>query len=157
MGTRHHQVVIDKDGNMKIAQYGQWDGYPEGQGIDILNYLRQGNLEKYQENLSKIPQITEEQEKEVDKDKNWPTNYPYLSRDCGAKIHQMIEDGKVPFVMHCSKEEADKWCEGFYTINFQDGTFTADYGGIVKTYSLSDLPTDEQFLKDFEQEDYDTI
>jgi hypothetical protein len=155
MGTKHHQVVIDKEGNMKIAQYGQWDGYPSGQGVDILNYLRGANLEKYQENLAKIPEITKKQEAEVYKDKNWPTNYPYLSRNCGAKIHQMIENGGVPFVAYCSKEEANKWCEGFYTIDFQKNTFTADYYDTKKEYSLSKLPTIKKFLKDFTQKEED--
>ena len=69
MGTRHRQSVITKDGDLKIQQYGQWDGYPEGQGKDILNYLKNGDLEKYQENLNKIPLINDEQIKEISKTK----------------------------------------------------------------------------------------
>ena len=40
MGTRHLTCVV-KDGDYKVAQYGQWDGYPSGQGIDILTFLRE--------------------------------------------------------------------------------------------------------------------
>ena len=29
MGTRH-LIAVQLDGEYKIAQYGQWDGYPEG-------------------------------------------------------------------------------------------------------------------------------
>ena len=32
MGTRNLTAVY-LDGQYKVAQYGQWDGYPEGQGI----------------------------------------------------------------------------------------------------------------------------
>lgn len=31
MGTRNLTAVY-LDGQYKVAQYGQWDGYPEGQG-----------------------------------------------------------------------------------------------------------------------------
>lgn len=40
MGTRH-LIAVQVDGEYKVAQYGQWDGYPEGQGVSILNFLRQ--------------------------------------------------------------------------------------------------------------------
>ena len=39
MGTRH-LIAVQLDGEYKIAQYGQWDGYPEGKGIDVLHFLR---------------------------------------------------------------------------------------------------------------------
>lgn len=145
MGTRHKQTVITKEGDYKIKQYGQWDGYPSGQGVEILKYLRTGNLKKYQEELAKINLITDGQIKEVEADPNWTTIYPYLSRNCGSNIHQLIEDGKVKFVSHV--KECD-WCEGFYTIDFKNHTFTAEYRDITRSWSLDDLPTDKQFLKD---------
>ncbi len=40
MGTRNLTLVKDKEGKTKVAQYGQWDGYPEGQGTTILNFIR---------------------------------------------------------------------------------------------------------------------
>ena len=40
MGTRNLTMVIDKRGDLKVAQYGQWDGYPEGWGVEILNFAR---------------------------------------------------------------------------------------------------------------------
>lgn len=152
MGTRHLQTVITKEGEKKISQYGQWDGYPSGQGVEILRYLRNGNLKKYQENVAKIPLLTQSQCDEVNKDKNWDKNYPYLSRDCGSKIHQMIEDGTVKFVSLMDKDEAEKWCEGFYTIDFEGNTFTSDYHGRVKSFSLDNLPTDKKYLKSMEDE-----
>lgn len=38
MGTRNLTAVY-LDGQYKVAQYGQWDGYPEGQGITVLTFL----------------------------------------------------------------------------------------------------------------------
>ena len=39
MGTRH-LTAVHVDGEYKIAQYGQWDGYPEGQGMTALTFAR---------------------------------------------------------------------------------------------------------------------
>jgi hypothetical protein len=46
MGTRNATIVI-KDNKTKVAQYGQWDGYPSGQGVTALNFLRQANLSQF--------------------------------------------------------------------------------------------------------------
>jgi hypothetical protein len=39
MGTRH-LTIIKHEGQIKLANYGQWDGYPSGQGRNIIEYLR---------------------------------------------------------------------------------------------------------------------
>ena len=54
MGTRHLICVV-KDGEFKVAQYGQWDGYFSGQGQNILNFLRDDsfNLSHFKEQLDK--------------------------------------------------------------------------------------------------------
>jgi hypothetical protein len=149
MGTRHFQKVINKKGEIKLAQYGQWDGYPSGQGIDILEYLRNGNLEQYQINLDNIPLITDEQNNKIEKQKDWDKKYPYLSRDCGSRIHKMIEENLVLFVAHIDEKEAKQWCEGFYTIDFKKNVFISEFGNIKKSYKLNKLPSKEKYLKDF--------
>ena len=40
MGTRNLTAVMI-DGEYKVAQYGQWDGYPSGQGLTCLHFLRE--------------------------------------------------------------------------------------------------------------------
>lgn len=157
MGTRHHQKVINKKGELKVSQYGQWDGYPSGQGFNILEYLRHGNLDKYQEELDKLRQITDAESDMVDQDPEWRTNYPYLSRDCGADIHQMIENGEVKFVQFIDDEEVISWCQGFYTVDFQKNKFIAYYNGIEREYSLDDLPSDEIFERQMSGEVDETL
>lgn len=147
MGTRHLQTVIDKNGEIKLQQYGQWDGYPEGQGKSILNYLKTGDLVKYQENLSKIHQITPEEIEIVNSDDNWFRNYPYLSRDCGSDIHKMIEDGTVQFVRF--EDDGRRWCEAFYTIDFKQNKFISEYHDVTFIYDLNELPTKEEYLNAF--------
>ena len=147
MGTRGHQRVITKKGELKLSQYNQWDSYPSGQGLQILNYFRTGDLKKYQDNLNNLSQITIEEVAIVDADKDWKINYPYLSRDCGANIHQMIEDGEVKFVQFMD----DEWCEGFYTIDFQKNKFIAKFHDVTREYPLNDLPSDEEFINQMER------
>ena len=49
MGTRHLIVVYYK-GKLYIANYGQWDGYPEGQGKTVLKFVSDpANLAKLKE------------------------------------------------------------------------------------------------------------
>ena len=147
MGTRGHQRVITKKGELKLSQYNQWDSYPSGQGLQILNYFRTGDLKKYQDNLNNLSQITIEEAAIVDADKDWKINYPYLSRDCGANIHQMIEDGEVKFVQFMD----DEWCEGFYTIDFHENKFIAKFHDVTREYPLNDLPSDEEFINQMER------
>lgn len=149
MGTRHLQTVINKEGKVKVQQYGQWDRYPDGQGIEILNYLKNGDLNKYQNKLEKINLINQKQSKIVDDDVNWKSNYPYLSRDCGSDIHQMIENGEVKFVEYTNEKEIKKQGVVFYTINFQKELFiTKFYSHLVKL-KLNNLPSEKEYLKLF--------
>jgi len=39
MGTRNLTCVVS-DGEFKVAQYCQWDGYPSGQGATVLSFLK---------------------------------------------------------------------------------------------------------------------
>lgn len=61
MGCRNFTGVI-VGGKIKVAQYGQWDGIPEGQGITIIHFLKNElNREKFLKNLERVRFITEEE------------------------------------------------------------------------------------------------
>lgn len=62
MGTRH-LTIVQKDNQYKVVQYGQWDGYPEGQGATILKFLRKMNVEKFEKQLERITVINEKMRK----------------------------------------------------------------------------------------------
>ena len=61
MGTRHLICVV-KNGEYKVAQYGQWDGQPSGQGADILNFLKnEMDRAKFNNQIEALSFATEEE------------------------------------------------------------------------------------------------
>lgn len=108
MGTRH-LVIVKVDKKVKVAQYGQWDGYLDGQGRDIADFLQKDyNPEKLKDNVKKLKWATKKhiencwQDAGAEKNaefvnmvvsKKFDTMYPHLSRDCGAQILNLIQDG----------------------------------------------------------------
>jgi len=159
------QMAITKDGETKLNNYGQWDGYPSGQGADILDFLRENDLDVYNEKLSQLREVTqeeldeinkfvesvtkqnlgyEEERKELEKNKQ----YDALTRNCGSKIHKYILDGDCKYVT--IDEDGHKWAAYVYTIDLQKRTFHVSGYVLDKTYSLDNLPTREEFIKELE-------
>ena len=56
MGTRHITRVIYKE-EVIIDQYGQWDGYPTGQGMNVMQFVKEycadKKLQEFKERLEK--------------------------------------------------------------------------------------------------------
>ena len=82
-------------GKTKIAQYGQWDGYPAGQGRTVLEFLRSVNLDEFKKKVAKLKWLTKKQGEAIDADPNWDKHYPYLSRDAGAEVLNAVMYGKM--------------------------------------------------------------
>jgi len=58
MGTRHLIVVVNKE-EYKVAQYGQWDGYPSGQGVTIADFIDKSmDINKFREALDDCVYLT---------------------------------------------------------------------------------------------------
>lgn len=108
MGTRNLTMVI-KNAKPVVAQYGQWDGYPEGQGSTILEFLKSKDLfnrfiKKIETGVVKF--VDEKKQKEIDAfikklgstdgwlnmeqvDK-YDKKFPFFSRNHGGKILELI-------------------------------------------------------------------
>ena len=87
MGTRHLILVYYKH-RYHIAQYGQWDGYPAGQGLTVLEFVSDPA------NLSKLTAVLDAGDMLYK-----PTHgqlKPSLSRDTGAKILKIVADATEP-------------------------------------------------------------
>ena len=51
MGTRN-LITVTLNKKKVVAQYGQWDGYPEGQGKTVHEFLSKVNLDKFKKQLA---------------------------------------------------------------------------------------------------------
>ena len=88
-------IGVVKDGAWKVGQYGQWDGYPEGQGSTILDFFAQRGVDALRSRIDQVRWITDSEIDDVNTElrannKDVVELYPELSRDTGADILKMI-------------------------------------------------------------------
>ena len=163
MGTRNLTAVV-KDGEYKIAQYGQWDGYPEGQGTTVYHFIKgEGNLVKLENNLVNVRWATDEDYTKVNEtigsgEEGWITIeqgeqmkvlFPAFSRDTCADILELVAEAEGEVVLSNNQDFInDGMCEWAYTINFD--TNELEVQGIdTITFPLGGLPdtADEFYAK----------
>lgn len=153
MGTRG-LTIIKIDGETKVAQYGQWDHYPSGQGLDILRGLHKineaGEMDAFKQRVRALSWLTDAQIEELNKSGDWGEKHPYLSRDCGGGIVGEIMAREIlGLVDNSDFAEDGLFCEGIFTIDLDAGTYTA----CGQTFQLSELPDEETFLAAFKQDE----
>lgn len=153
MGTRH-LVAIVQNNEYKVAQYGLFDGYPSGAGIEILNFLRENNLDRFAEKVSKCSFLNEEEHEaiaakkfrggSIEKFMKRPTKsfkYAHLSRDTGSDIFQFIMDSKgLQTINRIDFVAEGLFCEWAYVVDLDKQTFEV-YRGVQKT----PVPEDQRF------------
>lgn len=67
MGTRN-LTIVRHNNEYKVAQYGQWDGYPEGQGVKVLDFLKTADMNQFKRQLNKTTfKVPKTFEKKLDK------------------------------------------------------------------------------------------
>jgi hypothetical protein len=199
MGTRHLTMVVHKE-ETKIAQYGQWDGYPEGQGVTILTFLRsKERVKKLTNKLKDVRFSNDDDQKKMQDFMNklgcpdgWMTQtqadkyhraYPYLSRDIGGKILELVANSKdKEIVLQDSTDFAGDslFCEWAYVVDLdnrklevytgfnkeplaEDERFakipkskdSSEYLGIrcVAKFDLDKLPTKAKFIKELKEKE----
>jgi hypothetical protein len=158
MGTRNLTKVIDKDGIVRVAQYGQFDGYPSGQGVNALVHAY--NYRQIEKGLAKVRWATEEEVEEIinafpqanyfgtDDQKAFDLYYPNLIRETCADILGVVawSVGEVILVDNSDFEQDELFCEGVYTVDFQKGKFISWYGGKTVEFDLDNLPYQFDYL-----------
>jgi len=175
MGTRHIIQVI-KDNKTVVSQYGQWDGYPEGQGAAVLNFLKTMDRPVFELKVGNCiyPDAAVLENATIE-------DYPTMSRSMSTEILQHIQDSTepVPLLLNMDFMNDSLFCEWVYVIDldndklevyegfnkkpvpetnrFQcDEPHTPNYDGaetyypvvLVKEYDLNDLPTEAVFIRE---------
>ncbi|KAF2148024.1 hypothetical protein K461DRAFT_324980 [Myriangium duriaei CBS 260.36] len=154
MGTRHIIFIFYK-GEWVLAQVGQWDGYPEGQGVRILrflttpgkidkliaaldnNMLRQINEDEFNHlaTTCKVtePWIIERSEWEQDERPIFPAS---LDRETSSKLFDLIIETTEPLlVFHEPKSLFARFCcEWAYVVDLDARRF--------EVYSETDRPAE---------------
>lgn len=171
MGTRNLTKVIDKDGAIRVAQYGQWDGYPSGQGVNMLSFISEYKMiDKIEKSLVKCRLTTNDNEvgaayevysdepkwEELRNDFNgYSIAFPSLSRDTCTDILKVIVYSNEEVLLWDDREfeNDDLMCEGVYSLNYQTKQFVSVYGGKTVSFDFDKLPTAEEYLKAFESEE----
>lgn len=114
MGTRNLTVVV-VDGIHRVAQYGQWDGYPDGQGVTVTAFLHDvltnNRLGEFEDKVRTTTWLTNEDLKarwvaagadpasdfvSLDISEKFAGMYPENSRDIGAAVLQLVLDRDTP-------------------------------------------------------------
>jgi len=133
MGTRNLICVYYK-GRFAIAQYGQWDGYPAGQGAVLWRFIwnNPGNIARLKAGLEHVRIATED---DLDRLRRLSDRvYPSLSRDTGAKILELVacatEERGVPVTMFLEFVNDRVMCEWIYVLDL-DAEVLEVYAGDV--------------------------
>ena len=172
MGTRNLTMVIS-NGETKVAQYGQWDGYPSGQGKTVVNFIKKNSVKKFKEVLEKVKWINKRKQKEIDdffksigctngwmnmdQSKLYHEKYPLLTRDNGAQILQMIMDCKDRTIwLHDSTDFASDSlsCEWAYVLDLDKRVLE-----VYRGFQTTPISEDERFASmekmDYKMDGYD--
>ena len=160
MGTRGLTQVI-LDGEYKISQYGQWDHYPSGAGVEVLDFLRTMDADEFKDKLRALDtspvdirslyaslgiELTDDGYTSFDNAEIFNRSYPQFDRDMGPGILTSVYDGSVTHV----RVDLDKtWCEYIYTIDFDTGIFSVSCPDAGPAWKLDNLPTKNEFLERF--------
>ncbi len=154
MGTRNLTMVIS-GAETKVAQYGQWDGYPSGQGATALLFLLKADLGKLKQHADKCKWISdnecEELEKTFDNETKFYKEYPQFTRDTAAEILKYVyncEKEEIPMVDSSSFAADSLFCEWAYVIDLDKQTFE-----VYEGFNQSPLPETDRFSKMQKAED----
>lgn len=136
MGTRH-LIAVHADGQYKIAQYGQWDGYPSGQGLTALGFCRTMDRGAFTEKVRAARFLSDADVAAINAElkqdgtlMNEGKKYQQFSRNRGAKILKIVNEAPAGIVLRNSIGFAGDslFCEYAYVVDLDAGTLEVFMG-----------------------------
>lgn len=155
MGTRH-MVGVEADKKIRIAEYGQCDGYPSGVGIYIYRFLNnQKNIDKLKQNLPYIifsDDFADYQNQSSDI-LSIVANYNPFKPDPLKEFLGITQDQEKPTIL-CLKNDYDfaydsLFCEWTYIINLDTNRLE-----IYEGFQKKPLQPTERFYKETPYDGY---
>lgn len=159
MGTRG-LTIVKYQGQIMVAQYGQWDHYPTGQGKTIQKFLKNNykgeNKKIFKKHLLESNFVTmHEAESDINSvvfDRNQTSEeesdsfnfvFPQYSRDTGAEILELILNGPVPLQNSLDFKNDTLFCDYHYTLDLDTEMISigghAKYKGSFSDFKKLDL------------------
>lgn len=132
MGTRHLVCAV-LNNEFKIAQYGQFDGYPDCAGRGTCEFIQQNDMDKFKSCVSELTEETNLREilnqygndgwMNLEQDRKFQENYPQYHRCTSAKIFDLVLNHgvkKVSLYVEFGKDSL--FCEYAYVLNLDNNT-----------------------------------
>ena len=133
MGTRH-LVCVYANKRFQVAQYGQFDGYPEGTGVDVLNFLKNLSEKEFKTFKKKLRNVRLHAEVEFREKNMYDANpQPTASEVLDAVF---ASEKEMHLVNHAAFGGDSLFCEWAYVINMDTNTLDV-YEGFVKDINES--------------------
>jgi hypothetical protein len=128
MSTRNLTKII-LNNQVKVAQYGQYDGNLTGTGSIIANFISENlnkdwKLERFKELVNNLIPITDSEKlNKLIKEKWLNQRLPdAFASGTGAEILNLINDHLTDYVFLSPNFEKENFCEFCYTINLDNET-----------------------------------
>ena len=171
MGTRNLTVII-KDGKIRLSQYGQWDGYFKGAGVDFLQFVKDNlqdkskrrmkyRIEKFAEKVECLESVDEGYYDGIIKmsngyDLNPQKNsspyaipfkilMPQFSRDTGVKVLDVINMLEPYEFRGYAEPDKNGHREEFYRYRYPI-MLTFDREGFTEFTNIINLDTQEIYM-----------
>ena len=157
MGTRHLIAVV-AGGKYRVAQYGQWDGYPEGQGVTVFQFCKDPKkLELLATKVLLCDEVTPDAFKaawvacgaspdsefvSMEVGEKFREKFPHLSRECGAGILELIASSSEGLALQMNQGFAGDslFCEWAYVIDLDARRLE-----VFKGFNKEPLPAGARF------------
>lgn len=144
MGTRH-LIAIVVDGEYAVAQYGQWDGYPSGQGSEIETAMVDLGIAGPNTDPRQVARFIDQARKvqvlsEVEAKDRW-AHGNHLSRGFGSKVIEYVMLAEQPETFRNLEFAADSlFCEWAYVVDLDNLKLE-----VFKGFNKQPVGEDERF------------
>lgn len=181
MGTRNLSAAVI-DGEYRVAKYCQWDGYPSGVGVDILNALTTYDLVELKNRIKKNSAFISNEKTillyedlgifsdsgfiSYEDSKRFSKKYPLLDRDTNLSDvfaqHMKINEDQPIYTKNSIDFAKDSlFCEWAYVVDFDKNTFEV-YEGFNTDTPLTEadrfyIANEEDFYTSFDGTKYQPV